>query len=215
MQIPPDTSNRVFTRPLLPGGSHPSSSWNSVCLSVITSIFPIWGLQIMADPTGQIYHWKEDDIRDDDGNDNDKDTHKDEDNDKDKMLKRPIICYIFKKWGVQGYQISHQIHQSHQICQTHQTRQNHQNCQTHQIITRDSTSRDGGALLTKCFPDLLRILFCWKTERFFFTSTYILICSPLKFTLLESSSKLVVNNTKFMDRQMITDQPVCKLLREL
>ena len=43
----------------------------------------------MADPTGQIYHWKEDAIRDDDGNDNDKDTHKDEDNDKDKMLKRP------------------------------------------------------------------------------------------------------------------------------
>ena len=49
------------------------------------------------------------DISDD--NDNDKDRHKDkdkekdEDNDNDKMLKRPIICYIFKKLEVQGYQV--------------------------------------------------------------------------------------------------------------
>ena len=48
-----------------------------------------------------MHHWKEYDISDD--NDSDKDTHKDkykdkdEDNDNDKMLKRPIICYIFKK----------------------------------------------------------------------------------------------------------------------
>ena len=46
-----------------------------------------------------------------DDNDNDKDTHKDKykdedkDNDKDKIPKRPFICYIFKKQGVQGYQI--------------------------------------------------------------------------------------------------------------
>ena len=53
-----------------------------------------------------MHHWKEDDIRDD--NDNDKDTHKDKDedkdNDKDKMLKRPFICYIFKKQGAQDIQ---------------------------------------------------------------------------------------------------------------
>ena len=58
-----------------------------------------------------MHHWKEDDISD--YNDNDKDAHKDKykdkdedkDNDKDKMLKRPFTCYIFKKQGVQGYQI--------------------------------------------------------------------------------------------------------------
>ena len=33
------------------------------------------------------------------------DTHKDKDKDKDKVLKRPNICYIFEKQGVQGYQI--------------------------------------------------------------------------------------------------------------
>ena len=45
-----------------------------------------------ASPTNIMY---EDDISDD--NDKDKDTHKDKEKDKDKMLKRPIICYIFKK----------------------------------------------------------------------------------------------------------------------
>ena len=34
-----------------------------------------------------------------------KDKDEDKDNDKDKVLKRPITCYIFKKLGVQGYQI--------------------------------------------------------------------------------------------------------------
>ena len=35
----------------------------------------------------------------------DKYRDKDEENDKDKMLKRPITCNIFKKQGVQRYQI--------------------------------------------------------------------------------------------------------------
>ena len=81
-----------------------------VCLSVIASIFPIYGLQIIPESyqtPHTIHHWKEDDISDD--NDNDKDTQKDkyEDKDKDKykMPKRPITCYIFEKQGVQGYQI--------------------------------------------------------------------------------------------------------------
>ena len=60
-----------------------------VCLSVITSTFPIWGLQIIAEPcqTQHITHqWKEDEVRDD--NDNYKDTHKDKDKHRRKLLTR-------------------------------------------------------------------------------------------------------------------------------
>ena len=33
------------------------------------------------------------------------DEYKDKDKDKDKVHRRPNICYIFEKQGVQGYQI--------------------------------------------------------------------------------------------------------------
>ena len=62
---------QLFTRPLLPVGS----SLQVEILSVIASIFPIYGLQIIPESCQTphiIYHWKEDDISDD--KDNDKDT---------------------------------------------------------------------------------------------------------------------------------------------
>ena len=55
-----------------------------------------------------IYRRKaEDFVCDDNDKDTQKDKYKDRDkeNDKDKVLKKPITCYIFKKMGVQGYQI--------------------------------------------------------------------------------------------------------------
>ena len=66
--------------------------------NIITSIFPIYGLQIIPESCQTphiIHHWKEDDISDD--KDNDKDKYEDKDKDKYKMLKRPITCYIFLK----------------------------------------------------------------------------------------------------------------------
>ena len=57
-----------FTRPLLPEGSSLQVEILSVCLSVIASIFPIYGLQIIPEScqTPHIIHnWKEYDISDD------------------------------------------------------------------------------------------------------------------------------------------------------
>ena len=92
----------LFTRTLLPERSSLQvvilSACLSVCTYVITSTFPILGRQIVPESCYAqhiIHYWIEDDISDDD--DNDKDAHKDKDNDEDKILKRTIICYIFKK----------------------------------------------------------------------------------------------------------------------
>ena len=42
---------------------------------------------------------------------------KDKDNDKDKRLKRPTMCYAFKKQGIQGcqWEVPFMIHQKHQF----------------------------------------------------------------------------------------------------
>ena len=63
--------------------------------SVITSTFPIWGLQIIPKSCQNPYdthHWKDNDISDNNGKDTQKDKNKNNDNDKDKFAKRPNIC---------------------------------------------------------------------------------------------------------------------------
>ena len=93
---------KIFTRPLLPEGSSLQIEILCVCLYVITSTFPIWGLHIIPESRQTphvIHNWKEEDISHDYVTD--KDTHKDkykdkyEDNDKDKdeCLKYPSLGY--------------------------------------------------------------------------------------------------------------------------
>ena len=62
----------IFTRPLLPEGSSLQVEILSVCLYVITSTFPFYGLQIIPESCQTphiIYYWKKDDITDDNDSD--------------------------------------------------------------------------------------------------------------------------------------------------
>ena len=79
-----------------------------VFLSAISSTFPICDLQIIPDTcqTPHIIHQqKEDDISSDNYKHRNTHKHKYKDNDKDNVLKTHVICYIFQKQGVRGYQI--------------------------------------------------------------------------------------------------------------
>ena len=92
-----------------PTGGVESTSWNSVCLFVCLSVCPsslqhfqsraFKSLQNHVRPNTLCNIGKMFDISDDNDNykDKHKDKYKDEDNDNEKLLKRPIICYIFKK----------------------------------------------------------------------------------------------------------------------
>ena len=91
-----------------PTGEVESTSGNSVCLSVITSTFPVWGpsnnRRIMLDTTHyaslewhQQRQWQRHTKR--------QIQRQRQRQWQIKMLKRPITCYIFKKKGGQGYHL--------------------------------------------------------------------------------------------------------------
>ena len=100
MQIPPDTSNRVFTRPLLPGGRiHLQVKIQFVCPSSLqyfqSGAFKSWqtpqvryiiGKRMMMEMTMTKTHTKTKTMI------------------KTKCLKDPSYAIFSKEWGVQGYQ---------------------------------------------------------------------------------------------------------------